>query len=123
MGDPPFSSGKLSHEAYRQRMLSCTNEQLNLLMNDPKFHAWQAQKASRENRARSASNLLAAACCVLLCVTLALLKPTASGAHQVRSWRNCASSRMPMTRMHGRLGPRSHLPAGSHPGAAPSPRR
>lgn len=77
-----FASGKLSQEDYRARMLSCTTEQLALLTNDPEFHAWQAQKAARENKARAASNVLAAVGCVLLVVTLALLKPAAGGSYQ-----------------------------------------
>jgi hypothetical protein len=78
-----FASGRLSQAAYRQRMEATTTEQLALLTNDPQFHAWQSAKAARENRARVATNLLAVAGCVLLAVTMALLKPAAVAGPQV----------------------------------------
>ena len=81
-----FASGRLSQAAYRQRMEATTTEQLALLTNDPQFHAWQSAKAARENRARVATNLLAVAGCVLLAVTMALLKPAAVAGPQVGGW-------------------------------------
>lgn len=60
-------------------MEQTTAQHLAELTNDPAFHAWQAAKAARENRARTVTNLLAATACVLLVVTMALLKPAATG--------------------------------------------
>lgn len=73
-----FASGKLTPEVARRRMMETTQEQLAALTNDPAFHAWQAAKARRENRAAVVTNTAAIAACVVLVVTLALLKPTAN---------------------------------------------
>ncbi|KAL4419705.1 hypothetical protein ABPG75_006803 [Micractinium tetrahymenae] len=73
-----FASGKLTPEVARRRMMETTQEQLAALTNDPAFHAWQAAKARRDNRARVVTNIAAVAACVALVVTLALLKPAAN---------------------------------------------
>jgi hypothetical protein len=83
MAELPFHSGKLSNDAYRQRCQEATARQLALLTSDPAFGAWQLNKAARENRTRAATNLLAVAGCVLLVMTMALLKPV--GNKQVRN--------------------------------------
>lgn len=73
-----FVTGKLTPEVARRRMVETTQEQLAALTNDPAFHAWQAAKARRENRASIVTNLATVAACVALVVTLALLKPAAN---------------------------------------------
>ncbi|KAL4856951.1 hypothetical protein ACK3TF_002652 [Chlorella vulgaris] len=72
-----FQSGTITQDAYRQRRDETTLQELAALTADPAFDAWQLSKAARENRARVASNALALAGCVLLIVTMALLKPAA----------------------------------------------
>jgi hypothetical protein len=72
-----FQSGKITQDAYRQRRDETTLQELAALTADPAFDAWQLSKSARDNRARVASNALALAGCVLLIVTMALLKPAA----------------------------------------------
>lgn len=86
-----FQSGRLSAEAYQRRRDATTAEQLALLTADSAFASWQLKKAARDNRARVASNALAVVGCVLLVVTMALLKPAAVG--QVRGQAPRESSR------------------------------
>ncbi|EFN53829.1 hypothetical protein CHLNCDRAFT_58496 [Chlorella variabilis] len=81
-----FQSGRLSAEAYQRRRDATTAEQLALLTADSAFASWQLKKAARDNRARVASNALAVVGCVLLVVTMALLKPAAVG-QEVASYR------------------------------------
>ena len=92
-------AGSLTSEAAHARMLETTTAELSRLTTDPAFQAWQHSKAARENRARTLTNCVAVASCLLLLLTMALLKPAASGPaaagaaaslHQVRArWLVC----------------------------------
>ena len=72
-------AGSLTSKAAHSRMLETTAAELSRLTIDPAFQAWQQSKAARENRARTLSNVVAVASCLLLLLTMALLKPDASG--------------------------------------------
>ena len=75
----------LSAEEYAAQRDRTTAEQLNLLMADPAFKAWEERKTTRGRIAATAANTALAAGCVLLVLALALLRPTAMPApHQVR---------------------------------------
>ena len=73
-----FLAGRVSAQAYAQRRDAATAEQLARLTASSAFRAWKLSQAASDNRARVISNALVVAGCVLLVMTLALLKPAAT---------------------------------------------
>ncbi|PRW33506.1 hypothetical protein C2E21_7720 [Chlorella sorokiniana] len=75
-----MAARRVSAAEYAAQRDRTTAEQLNLLMADPAFKAWEERKASRGRLVSAAANTALAVACVVLVLALALLRPAAPAA-------------------------------------------